>query len=217
MRDLWALIRRSAPNGMYHAHGDYPTYMVGLVVLCLKSGLPNGIFKMGKRSNYKRIERDSYDTPYNAVIPLLEHLSENTAFIEPCAGKNGLTDHLIQNGHKCLQASDIYPRHENITTQCVFERPFNPEGLIITNPPWDRKILHPFIEKVVAENRLAWLLFDADWCHTKQSIPFMPHVAEIVSIGRVKWIEGSKSNGKDNCAWHKIQGNVGQTIFHGRT
>ena len=37
VRDLWALMRRSAQNGMYQAHGDYLTYMVGLVVLCLKS------------------------------------------------------------------------------------------------------------------------------------------------------------------------------------
>jgi hypothetical protein len=24
----------------------------------------------------------------------------------------------------------------------------------------------------------------------------------IVSIGRVRWIEGSKNDGKDNCAWY---------------
>ena len=107
---------------------------------------------MGKRSNFDRLARDSYDTPYDAVIPLLKHLSDNTEFIEPCAGKNALISHLTQNGHKCLYASDTYPRHENIAVQCVFERPFHPEGLIITNPPWDRKILHPFIEKVVAED-----------------------------------------------------------------
>jgi hypothetical protein len=171
---------------------------------------------MGKRSNFDRLARDSYDTPYDAVIPLLKHLSDNTEFIEPCAGKNALISHLTQNGHKCLYASDTYPRHENIAIQCVFERPFYPEGLIITNPPWDRKILHPFIEKVVAEDRISWLLFDADWPHTKQAIPFMPHVAEIVSIGRVKWIEGSNSTGKDNCAGYKIMRNAKQTVFHGR-
>ena len=171
---------------------------------------------MGKRSNFDRLARDSYDTPYDAVIPLLEHLSDNTEFIEPCAGNNALIGHLTQDGHKCLHASDIYPRHDNIATQCVFDRPFHPKGLIITNPPWDRKILHAFIEKVVAEDRIAWLLFDADWCHTKQSIPLMQHVAEIVSIGRVKWIEGSNGTGKDNCAWHKIMRYANQTIFHGR-
>ena len=171
---------------------------------------------MGKRSNYQRVARDCYDTPYDAVISPLERLSDNTEFIEPCAGKSALISHLTQNGHKCLYASDIYPRHDNIATQCVFARPFHPKGLIITNAPWDRKILHPFIEKVVAEDRIAWLLFDADWCHTKQSIPFMQYVAEIVSIGRVKWIEGSNSTGKDNCAWYKIMRNAKQTVFHGR-
>ena len=118
---------------------------------------------MGKRSNFDRLARDSYDTPYDAVIPLLEHLSDNTEFIETCAGKNALIGHLTQHGHKCLYASDIYPRHDNIATQCVFDRPFHPKGLIITNPPWDRKILHAFIEKVVAEDRIAWIRRNPGW------------------------------------------------------
>ena len=116
---------------------------------------------MGKRSNFDRLARDSYDTPYDAVMPLLKRLSDNIEFTESCASKNALISHLTQNGQKSLYAS-FYPHHENIAIQSVFERPFHPEGLIIANSPWDRKILHPFIEKVVAEDRIAWLLFDAN-------------------------------------------------------
>ena len=83
---------------------------------------------MGKRSNFERRERDSYDTPYEAVIPLLEHLSESTAFIEPCAGKNELIGHLTQNGHKCLHASDIHPRQQTIAIQCVLDGPFRSDN-----------------------------------------------------------------------------------------
>ena len=45
-----------------------------------------------------------------------------------------------------------------------------------------------------------WLLLDADWKQTRQAAPFLPHCSDIVAIGRVKWIEGSKHTGKDNCA-----------------
>jgi hypothetical protein len=31
-----------------------------------------------------------------------------------------------------------------------------------------------------------------DWAATKQASEFMPHCSDIVTIGRVKWIEGSK-------------------------
>jgi hypothetical protein len=91
----------------------------------------------------------------------------------------------------------------------------------ITNPPWNRKILHPLIENLSAQLP-TWLLFDADWIHTKQSIPYLPKLKKVVSIGRVKWIEGSKSVGKDNCCWYLFDdndyGTNGKPIrFFGRT
>ena len=48
----------------------------------------------------------------------------------------------------------------------------------------------------------AWLLIDADWVHTRQSIPYLPRLKTIISVGRVRWIRGSPYEGKDNCAWH---------------
>jgi hypothetical protein len=47
-----------------------------------------------------------------------------------------------------------------------------------------------------------WLLFDADWSHTRQAAPYLPRLRKIVSVGRVKWIPDSPFTGKDNCAWH---------------
>ena len=45
----------------------------------------------------------------------------------------------------------------------------------------------------------------------------MPHCSDIVTIGRVKWIEGSKHTGKDNHAWYKfdVRHRIGPA-FHGR-
>ena len=76
-----------------------------------------------------------------------------------------------------------------------------PAQFIITNPPWNRKILHPMIEHF-SSLAPTWLLFDADWMHTKQSAQYLTKLKKVVSIGRVKWIEGSSSVGKDNCCWY---------------
>ena len=98
----------------------------------------------------------------------------------------------------------------------LFDSPLERSDLIITNPPWDRKTLHALIEKIVNKKHAAWLLFDADWCHTKQSTQYMPYVGKIVSIGRVQWIESSKHTQKENCAWYHIDHEITETTFLGR-
>ena len=52
----------------------------------------------------------------------------------------------------------------------------------ITNPPWSRDVLHPLIINL-SDQAPAWLLIDADWVHTRQSIPFLPRLRKIISIG----------------------------------
>jgi hypothetical protein len=155
---------------------------------------------VGKRSSFERIPRDFYPTPYEAVRPLLAHLEPETRFIEPCAGGGALIAHLERNGHKCIEAFDIEPRRDGIA---IGDARYAPAlgGIRITNPPWDRKLLHPIIERLSSFGP-TWLLFDADWMHTRQSVPFMPLLHKIVSVGRVKWIPDSKMTGKDNCCWY---------------
>ena len=93
---------------------------------------------------------------------------------------------------------------------------FGGADLCITNPPWDRKLLHPFIEGWM-QMCPTWLLFDADWMHTKQSAILMSYCVKVVSVGRVKWIEGSKSVGKDNCCWYLFDAlDDTPTEFYGR-
>ena len=105
---------------------------------------------MGKRSEFERIPRDYYPTPYSAVQPLLPHLPDRFEFAEPCAGDMRLIEHF-------------------------------------------------------ADQKPTWLLFDSDWMHTKQSIPFLKMLKKVVSVGRVKWIEGSAGVGKDNCCWYLFE------------
>lgn len=157
---------------------------------------------MGKRSNFERIERDFYPTPKEAVLPLLPHLPPESRFCEPCAGDGFLIDHLEAAGHKCMDAWDIEPQRADIGWADARNRLSLVEiDLFITNPPWRRDVLHPIIENL-SDQYPTWLLFDADWLHTRQAAPYMPFLRKIVSVGRVKWIPGSKFTGKDNCAWH---------------
>jgi hypothetical protein len=68
-----------------------------------------------------------------------------------------------------------------------------------------------------ASIRPTWLLFDADWMHTKQAIPYLQYCSKVVAIGRVKWIEDSKFTGKDNACWYLFDKNeMSGTQFYGR-
>lgn len=182
----------------------------------------NAVPPMGKRSNFERVERDFYPTPKAAVLPLIPHLPRLVRFWEPCAGDGALIK-AMPCWAMCVACSDIDPRGLDGWMQQADALSVDMSAVemaeadhIITNPPWDRKTLHPMIEHFSAM-RPTWLLFDADWIHTKQSAPFMPWLHKVVSVGRVKWIPGSKMTGKDNCAWHLFDQNVsGPTEFVGR-
>ena len=176
---------------------------------------------MGKRSDFVRRERDFYATPYEAFMPLKEHLPQKPfGFAEPCAGDGALVDHIEETTDGwCTWASDIEPKDKGILLRGfndVSQEDCYEADYIITNPPWDRKMLHPMIEHFV-RLKPTWLLFDADWIHTKQSKPYQHLIQKIVSIGRVKWIPGTKSVGKDNCCWYLFDEYYnGDTKFYGK-
>ena len=172
---------------------------------------------MGKRSDFKRRDRDFYPTPVKAVEPLIPHLSSSFTYVEPCAGGGDLIDALdtfegvAHDGKfspKCYGASDIEPGISKYGVRFAQKDAFDIEDvprdidLFITNPPWDRNILHPLIIHLIGM-RPTWLLFDADWMHTRQSAPYLRNFCKrIVSVGRIKWIPDSPHTGKDNCAWY---------------
>lgn len=171
---------------------------------------------MGKRSSFERVERDFYPTPAEAVVPLLPHIAPRTRFCEPCAGDGALVGHLTAAGHVCASAWDIEPRGPSIDRHDALNRLIGNIDCFITNPPWRRDILHPLILHLT-EQHPAWLLFDADWIHTRQATPYLWLLRKVVSVGRVKWIPDSRFTGKDNCAWHLFDREAeGLPVFIGR-
>lgn len=169
---------------------------------------------MGKRSNFERLERDAYQTiDPRAVEKLIPHLRGVKSFAEPCAGEGYLVGQLQAAGLVCAYEGDI------TTGLDALAHPFDQDGAfdaIITNPPWRRDIMHEMILRFQAIAP-TWLLFDADWAHTKQAGPFLDQCSHIVSVGRLKWIPGTKMTGKENTAWHRFHAqHVGGPRFIGR-
>jgi hypothetical protein len=154
---------------------------------------------MSKRcSTYKRRKDDFYPTPLRAVLPLIPYLGGITSFAEPCAGDGRLVRHLESFGVRCVYQGDIRSGQDAL----AFDS-YGGAAAIITNPPHSRQLMHQLITHF---QRIAptWLLLDADWAHTWQAAPYLPACTDIVAIGRVKWIEGTKDTGKDNYAWYRF-------------
>lgn len=177
---------------------------------------------MGKRSDFAPKALQKYYTPYEAVVPLFPHLPLYTKFIEPCAGDGRLVRHLERGDvFECVYACDISPdgspeQNGGIVQRDVlfFDSQLPACDMIITNPPWDRELLHPMIQRFV-DHAPTWLLFDADWMHTAQARPYKHLCSDIVSIGRVSW-EGNGVSGMDNCCWYKFDKGAYRTQFHFR-
>lgn len=126
-------------------------------------------------------------------------------------------DQLTALGHVCARARDISPQRDDIEQKDALTTLTGNIDCFITNPPWSRLILHPIISFLSAQHP-TWLLFDADWAHTRQSAPYMAYCRKIVSIGRLIWIPGTTTSGKDNCAWYLFdQHATGPTVFVGRS
>jgi hypothetical protein len=151
---------------------------------------------MGKRSNFVRVEKDSYPTPRGAVYPLLGRLPPNTRFVEPCAGEGKLIGHLEAAGHICVGRYDL-PDDARFQQYAELKQP---DVLAITNPPWHRPVLHAIITNLSSQAD-TWILIDWDWLATKQAAPFLPRILDVVVIGRCKWIEGSPYTSKDSACW----------------
>jgi hypothetical protein len=147
---------------------------------------------MRKRSDFERRQGDFYPTPRAAVPPLISHLGGVRTFAEPCAGKNDLIRHLESYGLRCTYAGDIRTGQDTLALGS-----YGNVDAIITNPPHSRGVMHELIAHF-ARIAPTWLLIDLDWTSTKQAEPFLPLCSDIVAIGRVKWIEGSRFTGKDN-------------------
>ncbi len=181
-----------------------------------------GRYSAIRKSHFKRRKNDFYQTPLEAIEPLTNYLQKDVRYIEPCAGDGALVNGLnyLEYG-TCIEAYDIDPKVYWIKKQDALKLTendlFNKDvDMFITNPPWSRELLHPLIEHL-SSLRPTWLLFDADWMHTKQSSDLIKRCLKIVSIGRVKWIADSKYSSLENCCWYLFDKKiVSYTVFIGR-
>lgn len=178
---------------------------------------------MGKRSSFKRNPRDLYKTcDPRAVKALLPHIKDVTVYAEVCAGDSDLVRLLMPYGKVPVVQYDIHPLNRYVERRDVFSlRPCDLRGAstIITNPPWDRAVLHPLIMHLMSLGVDVWLLFDAAWAHTIQSAPYMLYCRKTVAVGRLCWFPETKTQGKDDAQWYNFSPrNVGEpTIFYGRS
>jgi hypothetical protein len=105
-----------------------------------------------------------------------------------------LVGHLESFGLRCVYAGDIATGRDALALDT-----YGGADAIITNPPYERKTMHALIAHF-ARVLPTWLLLETDWAYTKQAAPFMPWSSDIVSVGRLRWIEGTSMSGKQNFA-----------------
>lgn len=173
---------------------------------------------MGKRNQkHERSPRDLYRTiDPNAINPLMHYLPPSVRFAEPCAADGILAHQLEKFGHRCTFLSDIEPLNSPFgydikkADALSLSHEFDDCDYIITNPPWSRDLLHPMIMNFI-KFKPTWLLFDSDWRHTSQADAYLPFCHAEVSVGRLRWIEGSKSVGMDNSSWFLFKKEI--TLF----
>lgn len=87
---------------------------------------------------------------------------------------------------------------------------------VITNPPFEWRVLQPLLDKWI-NLRPTVLLLPADFMHNQRFSNYLKMCEKVVSIGRVKWIEGSTMTSVDNFAWYFFNKDFkGPTAFYGR-
>jgi len=172
---------------------------------------------MGKYSANEKIPRDKWPTPYHALEPLLPFLTPQTRFIEPCANDGRLIRHMQRHGHICVGALDIEPRHPSVKQGDATKARWKNPPLFVTNLPFSRDLMHRLIDHL-AEQAPLWTIIQSDWAYTSQATEYMAYCTDIVTIGRVMWIDGSASAGKENYSFYRFDkrdpGPYPGPIFH---
>ena len=175
---------------------------------------------MGKRSDFKRNARDFYRTPVEAVLPLTPFLRTTPRFAEPFVGDGAIVRALEPLGYECTFACDIQPEGEAKAyahTMGVLEtnsRDYARCDVIVTNPPWPRPRAdgEPTVSYIRALSifKPTWMLLTADFMHNAYAADLIRnHCSDIVSVGRVKWMAGTKNTGMENAAWYCFWGDEG--------
>ena len=168
-----------------------------------------GLKNMGKRSDFERIPRDFYPTPLKAVPPLIPHLRGVRTFAEPCCGDGALVRHLESFGLRCVYAGDIATGQDALALDRLRRRRRDHHQSALRAHDDARA------DRALRAHPPTWLLLETDWASTKQAAPFMPSCSDIVSVGRLRWIEGTTMSGKQNFAWYRFDArHSAGPVFH---
>ena len=173
---------------------------------------------MGKRTKQEFVKRDRdfYATvDPDAVKPLIPFI-RGLRVAEPCAG-NGDLSMLLEPDCRVVWESDLDPQNKHILQKnAIFLHKGDLLGcdVIVTNPPFTWKLLQPLLDHLPTL-RPTWLLLPSDVMHNKRMGKYMIGCSDIVSVGRLYWMD-NKVKGVDNYAWGRFINEKTKTTFHGR-
>jgi len=168
-----------------------------------------------RNSGYDRAHANFYPTPAWVTHALIEHVlgEENGKHyrVWECAcGDGAMVDELKSWGYKTI-GTDIRgdPPRDFLDPSTGLIRPYI--NAIITNPPYGREFVEPFIRKSLdlmepIKGKVAMLLrVDFDSAVTRRDL-FADHPAwgtKLVLTKRVKWFDDGNKNGpSENHAWY---------------
>lgn len=167
---------------------------------------------------YARTARDFYATPPRPIHKLIPHLEGIDTFAEPMCGNGAVVKTLEALGWECPWVSDIEPQGDMIGRASVRDvlvtrqEDFADCDAIISNPPWPwpsnmrggQPEGTPTIQIIqhLMQFKPTWFILSSDFAHNRYFEPLAQHCPKIVSVGRVKWMAGTKNTGFDNAAWY---------------
>ena len=109
--------------------------------------------------------------------------------------------HLESFGLRCVYAGDIDTGRDALKLTAA-----DCDGApIITNTPYKKPLMHDLIVHFQEVAPFAWLLLELEWASRKLSRPFQRSCTDIVPIGQIKWIEGSKHASYEHYAWYRFE------------
>lgn len=157
---------------------------------------------MGKRSNFKKIEKDFYPSIDPRIGEALAPYVRGCRYAEPCYGSGDLESQLM-DAAMCFWRSDIRENSgERMDALKLSEEHVTYCDYIITNPPFSRGVLLPMIRHFTSL-RPTWLLLPGDMIYNKYMREFTLELQMVVPVGRLYWFmeNGKYTRGTDNYAW----------------
>ena len=180
---------------------------------------------MSKWQKYKPQPRDLWrSTDPDSIVPLVPFIRGMT-YAEPCYGAGDLEERL-EGVSICKWRSDIEPQVSHVPKMDALnlkKEHLHDCALIITNPPYDFKMLQPLLDHLPTL-KPTWLLLPADSCYNKRMAPYMRRATDIVSVRRLYFhtvgedeTQVKHAKQTSNYAWILFTNQNQFTRFHGRT